>query len=110
MIAIYNIENKIIKKEMVVRYRLTELNENKIAYIKRINVIEEKQLDMYCQIRESEIKMLTDKINDTRLDIYDITEECKQLYAERSELLGKLNSINEQIPSKTMVTNMTLKL
>jgi hypothetical protein len=102
--------NKVIKLEMIARYRVVQQNTERIAKAQAINAIEEKQLHKYDLIRESEVLILTEEYNNIELDISDMYKELLILKEQILECQTNINNMNSKIPSHGSGTNYTPKI
>ena len=110
MIELLDTENKILKKEMLLRYKLVEFNNERIKDIEKINDIEKQQLNNYSLVRESEVSVIIDIINNAKIDVQDIISTRAQLYNDKNTLMREIQTLESQIPEKTMVTNLKFVL
>lgn len=98
------IENKIIKLDMIIKYRALKFNVDRIKMIQQINEIENRQLKEYSLDREAEVNKLIESISKP-CDIESIKKEINDLRAEYASHLLKIEEINIKIPQRGVVTN-----
>lgn len=98
------IENKIIKLDMIIKYRALNFNNERVKMIQQINEIENKQLKEYSLDRESEVNKLIENISKP-CDVGSIKKEINDLRAEYANHLLKIEEINIKIPQRGVVTN-----
>lgn len=105
LIKLLEMESIILKKGILINYRWAEHNKEKVALIQQINAIEEKQREIYCSVRQSEVAALTAKVNQVSVDTESLILDIKKAQDKCKELLIKMNELNAQIPHQTIVTN-----
>jgi methyl-accepting chemotaxis protein len=98
-------ENDILKHEIIIRYRISENNINKIKNIEKINDIESQQLDKYDLNKEDEISVLTESINNSSIEVNSLIQEIKNLKNKILDLSTQINNVKNKIPERTVVTN-----
>jgi hypothetical protein len=110
LIELLKIEEIILYKEIKMRSIIINFNKSKIEKIMEINDIENKQKLNYDLIRESKIEMLTNEINDSSYDLDEIKKEIHDYKLKCEQLIKHINYLNSQIPDKTIVTNVKIKI
>lgn len=105
LIDLLETESNILKKSILVNYRLVENNKEKIELIKKINEVELQQTQTYCSMRQDLVKDLTEQVNNNSADIKGLYEEILNLKNNCSKFLTQIKELNDQIPNQTIVTN-----
>ncbi len=103
-LELIEIENKIIKSDMIIKYRALKYNSERVEMIQKINDIEKNQLKEYSLERESEVNKLIEDISKP-CDVESIKKEINDLRVQYSQQLLKIEEINSKIPHRGVVTN-----
>jgi hypothetical protein len=103
-LELIEIENKIIKLDMIIKYRALNYNSERVKMIQTINDIEKNQLKEYSLERESEVNKLIEDISKP-CEVESIKKEINELRIEYSKQLLKIEEINSKIPLRGVVTN-----
>lgn len=109
IIALLESQNKLVKLQMILFYRIINSNIKKIETVKSVNEIEYKQLNDYNLEREYEIGYLTNIVNETSVDTETIIEEINILKDNITNILEKIHILDSKIPDNEFVTNLTIK-
>ena len=110
VLEIIELENKITKLEMIIKYRLLKYNDAFVKEIKKINQIEVQQLYQYSLEREAEIINLTNNINSLELNIKDIQNEINEMKNQCLFIIDKINKLDEEIPLSGFISNLEIKV
>ncbi len=110
LIDLLEAESNILKKSILINYRLSENNRKNVELIKEINAIESKQTQTYCQTREILIKDLTQQVNNNEPDIKTLYEDIIELKKKCYILTIQIKDLNDKIPDQTVVTNCTIPI
>lgn len=105
IVNLLEIENKIIKLEMILKYRLVTHNSQYIDKLKKINSIEIFQLSEYKLSREYEINLLIDELNESSLDTSDIQDDLDKLKKQCKEIIANIYILSNSIPIIGIITN-----
>lgn len=103
-LELIEIENKIIKLDMVIKYRALNHNLERVKIIQEINEIDNEQYREYSLERENRVNSLIEKIS-MPCDIGSIKKEINELSEQYSHQLLKIEEINLKIPQTGVVTN-----
>lgn len=103
-LELIEIENKIIKADMVIKYRALNHNAERIKMINEINEIESDQYKEYSLERENRVNSLIEQISKP-CDVGLIKKEIDDLKEEYSHQMLKIQEINSKIPETGVVTN-----
>lgn len=106
LITLLDIENKMSKLEMLVVYRRLKHNTAYIDLLNKINDIERQQLYTYDLERESEIKTITDTINNMDPNIIELRSDIMSLKPQFMEAIKNIHNLNESIPNEVYVYNI----
>lgn len=109
IINLLEIENKIIKLEMVSRHRLLNHNNAHIQQVNKIINVETEQLLEYKLHREEYVTDLTNEINDTTLDVETLQSEINELKNQFKIITTEIKQINETIPVLTYIINYKIE-
>lgn len=103
-LELIELENKIIKLDMVIKYRALNHNLERVKIIQEINEIDNEQYREYSLERENRVNSLIEKIS-MPCDIGSIKKEINELSEQYSHQLLKIEEINLKIPQTGVVTN-----
>lgn len=106
LLTLLEIENKIVKLEMVAKYRLIAHNMKYIEEINKIIDIERKQLYEYDIGRNNEIKSITNTINNMDVNIDDITRDIKALKPIFIKTIDNIQMLTRCIPDIILINNI----
>jgi hypothetical protein len=104
LISLLEIENKIIKLIMIIKYRLLTNNTKRIEMINEINDIERQQLYTYDIQRHNIVTELTNNVNNTNVFLDDIKEDILKLKPDALKAIDQIHTLNKAIPN-IIVTN-----
>lgn len=107
IINLLNIETKIAKLEMLMRYRLVTHNTTYVTRLQEINDIERQQLNIYDLSREHNIKVLTTNLNNFDIELDTLKKDILDLKYKFIDILALVNDINSTIPEGGIITNFT---
>lgn len=110
IIHLLNAESDILKKNILISYRMTENNQKNIVLIEEINKIEAEQTQTYCQTRETAIKNLTERVNNNKPDIKTLYEDINVLKNKCYAISIQIKNLNDQIPDQTIVANYSMPI
>lgn len=96
-------QDKLIKEEMRIQYRLLQSNMNRIGYMEEINKLYMEQLFDFSSDRENRIHELVKICEDEPCDIKDIVETILKLRKKGVILMNQINEINSQIPDNLII-------
>lgn len=102
VIHFLEMENKITKVEMVVKYRLLKYNTDYIAELKKINELELLQMNNYDFGREYDINLIVNNLNKSDLKISDLESDLLVLKKECIQILNDLCVLNRKILNSTI--------
>ena len=102
VIHFLEMENKITKVEMVVKYRLLKYNTDYIAELKKINELELLQMNNYDFGREYDINLIVNNLNKSDLKISDLESDLLVLKKECIRILNDLCVLNRKILNSTI--------
>ena len=102
VIHFLEMENKITKVEMVVKYRLLKYNTDYIAELKKINELELLQMNNYDFGREYDINLIVNNLNKSDLKISDLETDLLVLKKECIRILNDLCVLNRKILNSTI--------
>ena len=103
-------ESSILKKSILVFYRLIEHNNKNTDLIKKINQIEAQQTQTYCQIRQEQVSNLTEQINSGNPNFEDLYEDIAALKVKCQNYMILIDELNTKIPDQTIVTNYKIPI
>jgi hypothetical protein len=98
-IKFLEIQNTLLKKEMIISYRTFDLNKKKIDTFKSINLIEENQLKCFDEEQDQKINKMYDDINNQNpLQMEELLEEINNLRKSYIELEKEIDLFNNNHP------------
>lgn len=109
ILEMLELESKISKLEMLIRYRLLKSNAIYIEEIKKITAVEVKQLNEYSLCREAEILKLTYNLNNIDFNIAELQSEIRDLKNQCVAIMDKIDKLDANIPENGFVTNIRIK-
>jgi uncharacterized protein YlxW (UPF0749 family) len=109
ILEMLELESKISKLEMLIRYRLLKSNAAYIKEIKKITAVEVRQLNEYSLSREAEILKLTCSLNNIDFNIAELQSEIRDLKNQCIAVIDKINKLDESIPENGSVTNIRIR-
>lgn len=98
IVELLEVENKVVKVEMVQKYRLLKYNTEYIVNLKKVIAFEVQQLADYKVSREYDIKWIVDGLNNNDLQLDDLQKDLRKLKDECKCIMEKLNNINDIVP------------
>jgi hypothetical protein len=109
LINLFKMQESVLKKEMVIKFRCLSSIGDKITDINKVNSIERKQINEYNLERETEILLLTNSVNSVP-DINCLKTELKELNEKINNVMCIIFELNKLIPESTYVYNFELNL
>ena len=106
--TVLELENKIAKLEMVIKYRLLKHNSIYIEILDKINDIEKNQLYEYSLYREDQVTKLTNDINQMNYGIADIKKEINELKTNYNKMINRVLELDKSIPDYRLITNVKI--
>lgn len=97
------IQEKIVKLEMVIKYRMLKKCTEKQELLKKINGIEHMQLYNYDFSREHQIIEMTNQINIIDINTNDIKKDMADLIDQYHKSVEKIKIIQSNIPDKILL-------
>lgn len=104
IVELLELENKIVKVEMVQKYRLLQYNIKYIAKLKKVIGLEAQQLAQFKIGREYDIKLLVDELNQDTLQIQDLDTDLTTLKNNCITVIQKINGMNDEVPLFAYIT------
>ena len=84
----------------------------KIEFINQLNLILEKQLNEYCEVRQDECKIIYDDINALDVIDDDFKEKANRIsviHNKMAILMEKIDKIRASIPSEITINNYRIR-
>lgn len=106
LITMLEIENKIIKLEMVIKYRLLVHNMKYIEELNKINDIERKQLYEFDIQRHINIKELTHGINNMNISVDDVKKDIMSLKPVFLKTVDSIKTLTKCMPKTVIIHNI----
>lgn len=93
-----DVENKIIKLEMLIVYRRLAHNTEYKSKVDEMNKLDLAQLTDYRLSREHEIKSLASIINGSEANVQDLKDDIEKLRPELLQAIENIKLINAKMP------------
>jgi hypothetical protein len=97
--------NEVIKKEIILNYRTSEINKKKLDMFATVDAIEKKQLIQFSPEQEEYVKTIYMQINKLIPENEDdLLNQINKLKEECVVLLDQINDFNIKIPNTLDIT------